>query len=330
MFSFLELTTGNFLDPHIEFETNLKLDFSSLLNSNLFVTVSHKFGVDLYIPSGSTTNRTDQKLKIFRFTPDFRFRINLEIARSIPPEKTILYSASNQYFNHLNQLLALEPSFKLKPAKKMESYTLKEMLLDSSFKTGYIEIASWTIDNTPSDFGNDNNVSIEEIYITSLEEFEPIDFTNIHRVDRYALYDIEKNRELAQLQSSKKLDSNSSQLDLFNLEDTTGYSLSTQHENQSHDKPHKKEEDILRDMLFNYFSENVSESAAKDVLKNTSGKSIPDILRYVNSYVRNIKFNQNEHREKIKAIVADFYTEHFHYLSNQNITQAIEEFYTNN
>lgn len=315
MFSFFEIVTGNFIKPHLEFETYLKLEPSLLIDSSLFTVVHHKSGVDLYIPQASSSSKKDQRPKIFRFTPDFKFKITLESA-ILPPEKISVYSASDQYFNHLNQLLPLEPTFKFKPLLNMDSNLIKSILLKSSCSIGYIEISSWRIENP----------IFEELFITSIDQLDLIDFTNIKNIERIALYDIEKNKMMVQLQNGRKADSKNSQLSLFHSDD-----IKPQVNSEAvSENLNTNEADILRNMLMNYFSKNFSQSAANGLLKNTIGKPIPELIQYLDSFIKKIKFNQKEHAEKIKAIVADFYTEHYKQISEQNFTQAIEEFYTNN
>ncbi|MGC8654486.1 MAG: hypothetical protein ACP5US_10910 [Candidatus Kryptoniota bacterium] len=316
MFSFFELTKGTLIEPHLEFATGLKLDPTSLIDFNLFIEVQHKSGVDIYLPSGSS--RRDQKPEIFRLTGQFRFRIKLDLARSVSAKKIVVYSASRDYFNHLTKLLTLEPSFRFKPPPDMNSLTIKSIILQYPFTSGYLEICSWGVEK--------DNPIFEELLITKDGQIDLIEITNINKIDTIAFYDIEKNKEIIERST---IDSKSPQLSLFNFEDLDKSTLSAEL-NKKSDAPEKNEEDILINTIAQYIRKNLSKSEAEVIITNTAGKSIPEILHFVDAFIKKIKFNQKEHREKIKSIVADFYTEHYKQISEQNFTQAIEEFYTNN
>ena len=251
------------------------------------------------------------KSAIYRFTPEFRFRISPDVANSTRPLKTKIFSAGKQYFDLLDQLLKLESCFKIKPPVDMAPGTLRQLLMESTCQRGFLEITSFVPEPT-----------FDEIIVNGPEIFNHLQLDQVENINRILIYDIGKNSSIIQ---------NSVPLHLPNVERVES-SQQIQEDQPASSKIHT----TLVKIILNYLEQKISKKFPGDIPLNNekvfrsaaTRQTLSEALKAIEKSLNLIKTDQHRHRESIKALVASFYADNFAELNSLDLASVVEEFYT--
>jgi hypothetical protein len=301
MIRFHDLENDTITQPTVELETTLPLPIK-LVNEieGTFMARLYPDTVDLVL-----------KNTIFRITPEFRFRISPDVTNSARPIKTEVFSANKEYFGLLDQLLKLEPCFKIKPPADMAPETLKELLLESTCQRGFLEITSFL-----------PQPSFDEIIVNGPEIFENLQLDQLESINRILIYDIGKNSSIIQNHVPSSM--------------TRSQSREPSPITKQGQSVESKIHTSLIGVILNYLEQKISGKFVGDIPLNrekvfrsaATQEILGEALKAIDKSLSQIKTDQHRHRESIKALVASFYATNFAELNRLDLATTVEEFYT--
>ena len=301
MIRFHDLEKNTINQPTVELETALPLPIKLVneIEGTFMARLCHDT-VDVVL-----------KNAIYRFTPEFRFRISPDVTNSTRPFKTKVFSADQAYFDLLDQLLKLESCFKIKPPSDMAPGTLRQLLLESTCQRGFLEITSFVPEP-----------SFDEIIVNGPEIFENLQLDQLERINRILIYDIGKNSSI--MQSHVPSFATKSQ-----AEGPTSLT------NQAQPAESKIHTSLIR-IILNYLEQKISGKFAEDIPLNrekvfrsaATKETLSEALKAIDKSLSLIKTDQHRHRESIKALVASFYADNFAELNRLDLSTMVEEFST--
>lgn len=287
MITFYDIKTDKLLEPKLEFETKLTITPTALFQKNqtkIFVVGLTPPTADIYL---------DEKT-IYRITPDFKFKLEKNIPNNY--QKIKVYSAEKNYLELLQQLLQLEPCFKIKITPDITQEEIKKLLISSACKTGFLEINSFQ-----------DEIIIEELIITSEDDLKHIEIIPSEKINRILIYDIERNSSFTP-QTTPKTCQTTQQTDL-----------------------HRK----LFELIFNYIEKNVSQKITWDLTFDRNSiyrqpitpETLNATFNAIKKAIEMIKINKKEHKERIKKLIEIFYSENYTELEKLKLTTEFEKFY---
>jgi len=301
MIRFHDLENDTIIQPTVELETALPLPMKLVneIEGTFMARLCHDI-VDVVL-----------KNAIYRFTPEFRFRISPDVTNSTRPFKTKVFSADKRYFDLLDQLLKLESCFKIKPPSDMAAGTLRQLLLESTCQRGFLEITSFVPEP-----------SFDEIIVNGPEIFENLQLDQLESINRILIYDIGKNSSIIQNHVPSSVTRSQGEES----------SPVTKQGQSSESKIHTS----LIKIILNYLEQKISGKFAEDIPLNRekvfrsapSQETLSEALKAIEKSLSLIKTDQHRHRESIKVLVASFYADNFAELNRLNLATMVEEFYT--
>ena len=303
MISFHDLENNTVIQPALELETSLPLPIKLVTEiDGTFMVRIRCDGADLVL-----------KNAIYRITPEFRFRISPDVANSERPLSTEIYSADKRFFDMMEQLLKLEPCFKIKPPADMSPDTLRQLLSESSCCQGFLEISSFI-----------PRPSFEEIIINGPEIFSLLQLDELENINRILIYDIGKNCSIASERVPLgQSDPRYMTHQLPKMPDPEQLPASNIHAS-------------LIKIILSYLEQKISTRFVQDMTMNrekifrtpASRETLAEALKAIDKSLSLIKTDQHRHRESIKALIASFYADNFAELNRLDLATPIEEFYT--
>jgi len=301
MISFHDLEKDITIQPSLELETTLPLPIK-LVNEidGTFIARLSPGTVDMIL-----------KNMIFRITPEFRFRISPDVANATRPITTRIYSAAKEFFDMLEQLLTLEPCFKIKPPVDMVSETLRQLLLESTCQRGFLEITSFI-----------PQPSFEEIIINGPKIFNELQLDNLENINRILIYDIGKNASIAQFTGRD------ASMSLREKQPKQNTQLEEPVNSNIHASLVKIIISYLEQNISTRFAQNLSMNREKIFRSAATRETLGEALKAIDKSLALIKTDQHRHRESIKALIASFYADNFPELNRLNLATTVEEFYT--
>ncbi len=169
MITFYDINEEKEFKPELEFKTKRKLDPLKILSNDTFIIALKDNQFDLYLDNS-----------IFRFTPEFRFK--LEKPGQDEYKEILLLSADAVYFELLKEFLKLEPCFKFKPPESLSTEEIKKIISASTCAHGFLEINCFAEDT----------IALDILLLNTGKEIEKIEITEINRINRILIYDTEK------------------------------------------------------------------------------------------------------------------------------------------
>ena len=303
MISFHDLEKDAVFRPALELETTLQLPIK-LVNEveGTFMARLACDAVNLVL-----------KNAIYRITREFRFRISPDVATSTRPVSTEIYSADKQFFDMMEQLLKLEPCFKIKPPADMAPDTLRELLFESSCRQGFLEISSFN-----------PRPSFEEILINGPEIFKLLQLEELENINRILIYDIGKNCSIV----SDRIPSGQSDPRFAKHQASRTTDVEQPPASNIHASLVRMILSYLEQKISTRFVQNMTMNREKIFRTPASRETLAEALKAIDKSLSLIKTDQHRHREGIKTLIASFYADNFAELNRLNLATPIEEFYT--
>jgi len=294
MITFYDINEEKEFKPELEFKTKRKLDPFKILSNDTFIIALKDNQFDLYLDNST-----------FRFTPEFRFKLEKHSSGQNEYKEILLFSADAVYFELLKEFLKLEPCFKFKPPESLSTEEIKKIISASTCKHGFLEINCFA-----------DTIALDILLLNTGKEIEKIKITEINRINRILIYDTEKNLScgLTTPERSKRTPS----------EDR----LADEEENL---RPQTK----LFKLIADYFEKNISAKIIWDIpldrdaifREHATPETLEKTFTAIKKAIEKIKLNQKEHKEKIKELISIFYSENYNELEKLNLTTTIEKLY---
>ncbi len=293
MITFYDIKTDKLLEPKLEFETKLTIPPTAFFQKNQLQIFS------VGLASNTADIYLDEKT-IYRITPDFKFKLD---PKNIPTnyEKIKVYSAEKSYLELLEQLLQLEPCFKIKVTQDITQEELKKLILSSSCRQGFLEINSFQ-----------DEIILEELIITSEDDLKHVEIIPNEKINRILIYDIERNSTFCNIGKPR-------------------FAPQVGNQRQDPSNLHKK----LFELIFNYIEKNVSQKLTWDLSfdrdsiyrQPTTPETLNASFNAIKKAIEMIKVNKQEHAERIKKLIEIFYSENYAEIEKLNLTTEFEKFY---
>ncbi len=294
MITFYDINEGKEFKPELEFKTRRKLDPFKILSDDTFIIALKDNQFDLYLENS-----------IFRFTPEFRFK--LEKHNQDEYKEILLFSADAVYFELLKEFLKLEPCFKFKPPESLTTEEIKKIISASTCAHGFLEINCFA-----------DTITLDILLLNTGKEIEKIEITEINRINRILIYDAEKNLSCGLTKNPIKIEIPKNSIirkDSFGGDEN----LQTK----------------LFKLIADYFEKNISAKTIWDIpldrdaifREHATPETLEKTFTAIKKAIEKIKLNQKEHKEKIKELISIFYSENYDELEKLNLTTTIEKLY---
>ncbi len=294
MITFYDINEGKEFKAELEFKTRRKLDPFKILSDDTFIIALKDNQFDLYFDNS-----------IFRFTPEFRFK--LEKHNQDEYKEILLFSADAVYFELLKEFLKLEPCFKFKPPESLTTEEIKKIISASTCAHGFLEINCFA-----------DTITLDILLLSTGKEIEKIEITEINRINRILIYDTEKNLSCGLTKNPIKIEIPKNSIirkDSFGGEEN----LQTK----------------LFKLIADYFEKNISAKTIWDIpldrdaifREHATPETLEKTFTAIKKAIEKIKLNQKEHKEKIKELISIFYSENYDELEKLNLTTTIEKLY---